>query len=94
MPVSTGFVKQVTGQVTVGTTATLISAADGHREGLILINHGTTDVFVGNSNVTTTTGILLTGVKGTSLSISTRTSVYGIVVSGTQTISFLSGSNA
>lgn len=76
-------------QISVGTSATLICAQRDQRRGILVVNHGTTDVYIGNSNVTTSSGILLTGTKGASISIPGNMAIYGIVGSGTQTISFI-----
>lgn len=78
-----------TGQVSIASTATQIVAARSPRRSVLVINHGTTDVYIGfTSGVTTATGILLTGTKGASLSIPSNTTIYGITASGTQTISY------
>lgn len=78
-----------TNQVTVADTATLIRAADPRRRGLLIVNHGTTAVFVGDSTVTTTTGLLLAGVVGASVSVPTKGAVYGVVASGSQVVSYM-----
>lgn len=78
-----------TGQVTVSTTATLILAANGERHDATLVNLGTTDVYIGDSEVTTSTGVLLLGTKGTALTLNTRAAIYAIVGSGTQAISYI-----
>lgn len=91
MPItSTGYELPIAhDQVSVGTTATLIAAARNSRGYLILVNHGTTAVYVGGSSVTTSNGCLLAGVVGQSLPIKTNAAIYAIVASGTQTISFI-----
>lgn len=76
-----------TAQTTVAATATLISAARSTRNSITITNHGTTDVFIGLAGVTTTTGILLQGVKGTSITLITTAAVYGIVAAATQVVS-------
>src|SRR5215467_935509 len=78
-----------TGQVTVGATATLIAAARPGRVSITIINNGTTDVFLGPSGVTATTGLLLLGIKGTAITISGSAAIYGIVGSGTQIVCFM-----
>lgn len=85
----TGFTTLAHGQISVGTTATVIAAARSGRGPITIVNGGTTDVFIGNSNVTTTTGVLLPGTKGASITLSCQTAVYGIVGTGTQTVSFI-----
>lgn len=75
-------------QVSVGTTATLIAARRAGRHRITLVNHGTTPVYVGHDgSVTTTTGALLAGVAGQTLDIDTQGAVYGIVGTGTETVS-------
>jgi hypothetical protein len=75
-----------TSQATVGTTATLIVAQRTGRDTVVVENTGTTDVYIGNSTVSTTTGLLLPGVIGASVALETTDAVYGIVASGTQKV--------
>lgn len=76
-----------TKQATVGTDATLIAAARPGRRKITLVNHGTTDVLLGNVGVTTATGVLLAGAKGQTIVIDTSDAVYGIVAASTQAVS-------
>lgn len=76
-------------QVSVATTATQLVAARATRQAVTIVNHGTTDVLIGLSGVTTSTGLLLAGVKGQTITIYTTAAVYGIVGTGTQTVSVL-----
>jgi hypothetical protein len=77
-------------QVTVGTSATQIVAARTGRLSVQVVNHGTTDVFLGTSNgVTTGNGILLPGTKGASVTLDLPGALWGIVAAGTQAVSFL-----
>ncbi len=80
-----------TNQISVGTTAggTVICAARAGRKSLTIINHGTTDVYVGPNGVSTTSGALLTGQKGAGIAFDGGAAVYGIVDSGTQTVSYV-----
>lgn len=75
-----------TAQATVATTATPIVAARAGRDTVIIENSGTTAVYLGNSTVTTSTGLLLPGVLGASISLETTDAVYGIVAAGTQVV--------
>jgi hypothetical protein len=75
-----------TSQATVGSTATLIVAQRSGRDTVVVENTGTTDVYLGNSTVTTTSGLLLPGVIGASVAIETTDAVYGVVASGTQKV--------
>lgn len=78
-----------TGQVSVANTATLIIAARTARMDALIVNSGTTDVFIGGSGVTTTTGTLLKGIPGAALAVNSKAAIYGVVASSTQTVSFL-----
>lgn len=78
-----------TGQITVAVTATLIVAARTARKRLVIVNHGATAVYVGGAAVATTTGLLLAGVAGTTMTLETAAAVYGIVGSGTQAVSYV-----
>lgn len=76
-------------QISVASTATLICAANANRKRLVIIQHSTTDVFVGPIGVTTSNGLLLAGTKGNQILIKSDDAIYGIVASGTQTVSYM-----
>ena len=79
-----------TGQVSVTGTATQIVGQYSSRSGIVITNLGTTDVYIGeNAGVTTSTGHLLPGTKGASLSFSTTGAIYGITGGSSQTVSWL-----
>ncbi|WP_213287578.1 hypothetical protein [Bradyrhizobium sp. sGM-13] len=78
-----------TAQVPVGTTATQILPARPDRREVTIINHGTTDVMIGGTNVQTTTGALLAGVKGASITLRSTVAIFGIVGDGEQVVSFV-----
>jgi hypothetical protein len=78
-----------TNQVSVGATATLIVAANASRSGLQITNIGNSDVYIGESNVTPSTGHLLPTGKGNTVSFSNTTAVYGVTAGGSETVSFL-----
>lgn len=78
-----------TNQVSIGSTSTLIIAANANRKRLVLINMGTTNVFIGNTGVTIGTGQLLLGIAGYVIPLYFTGAVYGIVGTGTQTIAYL-----
>lgn len=78
-----------TNQVSVTTTAGTVVAARAGRRSLLIVNHGTTDVYLGPATVTTANGLLLPGVKGASVSIPTTALVQGIVATGSVTVSFI-----
>lgn len=75
-------------QVSVGTSATAIVAARARRRSVTIVNHGTTDVYVGGTGVTTGNGVLLPGTKGAAITIETTAAVSAVVGSGTQTVSY------
>lgn len=75
-----------TAQATIATTPTLILAQRAGRDAVIVEQTGTTAVYIGASDVTTSTGLLLPGVVGASVSIETTDAVYGVVASGTQVV--------
>lgn len=77
----------IVSQVSVGTTATLLLSARGTgRIGAVITNIGSVSVFVGGSGVTTTNGALLLGSAGSAKVISFNGAIYGIVASGSQTV--------
>ena len=78
-----------TSQVTVGTTPTLISAARDGTDTVTIENLGTTGVYIGNAGVTTTTGFLIPGTAGASLTLEATTAIYGIVATGSQAVAVL-----
>lgn len=78
-----------TNQVSVGTTATLILPSRANRTQVTIVQHGTTQVFLGIAGVTITTGSLLPGVAGSSYTIPGGSALYGVVGTGTDTVSFL-----
>lgn len=77
----------MTGQVTIGTTPTLIVPLRS-RNGVGFVQVSGGDVFVGDSSVSPTTGALLTGIKGTPMTWTGSDAIYGIVSSGTAIVSF------
>ena len=86
---SPGASNLATNQVSVTDSATAIVAARAARRSVLIFNHGTTDVYIGGAAVTTSTGILLVGTAGAAVSIPTAAAVYGIVASGSQTVSYI-----
>lgn len=78
-----------TNQVSVALTATQIAAARSARGAITIVNHGTNPVYIGTGSVTATTGILLPGVVGASITLPYNGQVSGIATGGAQTVSFL-----
>jgi hypothetical protein len=76
-------------QVTVTGTATQLVAANASRSGFQVINTGTNDCYLGESNVTTSTGHLLAGTKGTSIGFATTQAVYAITGGASQVVTVL-----
>jgi len=76
------------GQVSAGTTSTQIVAARSGRMAVTIVNGGTNDVFIGVTGVTITTGVLLPGTKGASVTIPTQAAVFGVAAVA-QTVSFI-----
>ena len=78
-----------TGQPNVGATATAICSARVGRGAITVVNHGTTDVFLGGSTVTSGTGVLLLGVKGASITLPFAGALYGVTATGSQPVSYV-----
>lgn len=80
-------------QVSVSNAAaTPIVPINQRRTSLTLINHGTNDVFIGtDATVTTSTGALLSGTKGSSLTFTNTAALYAIAATSAQTISVIEG---
>jgi len=85
---SGGVTNFATSQVALSTTASLIVAARATRASVTIVNLSTTDIYLGGSGVTTSNGQLLLGTKGTAVTISAVGDVYGIVASGTPSVSY------
>lgn len=78
-----------TGQVSVGTGATKIISARSDRRSLLIVQHGTTAVYIGKDNtVLTTTGVLLPGSVGVGIAIPVTGEVWGIA-GVAQTVSYI-----
>ena len=80
-----------TAQISVGTSATLIVAARSGGRGTgrkttCITNTSTTAVYLGGSGVTTSTGDLLAAGAGTGKCFDTQAAIYGIVASGSETV--------
>lgn len=82
-----GGANMATGQVSAGTTATLIAAARTGRQNIQIIVGAANACAVGNAGVTLTTGYLLPAVAGTTDTSITAGALYA-VCSATTTISF------
>jgi cold shock CspA family protein len=78
----------VAGQVTLGTAATLIFEATNSDKCEITFQSKSKDVFIGESDVTTTNGYRLEAGNHVTLKIGRNDAIYGIVDSSTHTISY------
>lgn len=76
--VSKGSGSIATAQVSVGTTSTQIVGARSGRGSVKITNLGTNDVYIGNTGVTSTTGDLLPGTKGASITIPANIAIFGV----------------
>jgi len=85
---SVGTANFATGQVALASTATQIVASRATRRSVTIVNLSTTDMYIGASGVTTSTGQLLLGVKGAAITMEVVGAVYGIVATGTPSVSF------
>lgn len=88
LPVSSaGSANLATGQVSVANTATLIAALRSGRQAITIVNTAATAVYLGNSTgVTTSTGTLLPGIVGASVTMNTQSAIYGISATGSETV--------
>jgi hypothetical protein len=74
-------------QPTCDATADALVAARPQRREVLFRNAGAVDCYVGNSDVTTATGLLLAA--GESLTLAVTCAVYGVTASGTATVHVL-----
>lgn len=87
-PVAGAGTSVTSGQTIVAATATIIVAARADRRSVTIVQGGNADIFLGGPTVTTTTGLLLLGTKGSAVTLDTTAAVYGIVATATQPVSF------
>jgi hypothetical protein len=74
-----------TAKVTVTTTATLLVAADPHDQTVLLhAEQGT--VYIGNAQVTSTTGFKIDNNEKVTLPLGAYEALYGITASGSDTV--------
>ena len=78
----------VTSQVTVTTSPTLLIAADNNPVLVHLHLHDNTDnVYIGNSTVTTSTGLRLIKQDSFEVNLLPANALYAIITTGTATVS-------
>ena len=71
-------------QVTIGTTATLICAADPHDQ-TVLVHAGNDNIYIGNASVTTSNGFRMDNKDKVTFPLGAYEALYGITSSGTVT---------
>lgn len=89
---SPGSATIATGQLTTSSTAQLVgttrpATGPGMRRRLTVVNTAATAVYLGPAGVTVSTGVLLAGVVGATLTLHTNADVYA-VSGGTPVITF------
>jgi len=78
------------GQTTVGTSPTQIDGCSHNPSRLHIHNHDNTNsVFLGNSSVTTSTGLQLLKLDSIELDINPGDALYAVSAAGSHTVSFL-----
>lgn len=84
-----GFGNIAVNQVSVQLTSTQIVAARSSRGAVTIVNHGTNPVYIGTGTASATTGLLLPGVVGASVTIPSNAQIAGIATGAAQTVSYL-----
>jgi hypothetical protein len=77
-----------TNQVAIGTAATLIASATNSDKCEITFLSTSNNVFIGESDVTTSNGLELRSHLPITLKVGRGDAIYGIATSGTHTLSF------
>ncbi len=80
-------------QVTVGTTATLLVAANIMDQTVQLHNLGGGAVYLGNANVTTSNGYKMDNTDKLQIPLGDNEALYAITASGSHTVAVLSQVN-
>lgn len=81
-----------TTRITCTTTATLaVPELVGRYHPVTIEQFGTTQIFLGDANVTSTTGFPIPGTLNTSYSFATTTNIYCITASSTDVIAVVEG---
>ena len=75
------------GQVSIGATASQIVPANPDRSGIIITNLGANTVYIGEANVTTTTGQAIQA--NSSIAFSTTLAIYGVAATGSNICTWL-----
>jgi hypothetical protein len=82
----------ITAQKTVTSTATLLVTAN-RADQLVYLHSSSGTIYLGNSDVTTSTGYRMDNGDKLSMQLSDNESLYGIVASGTATMMVLATVN-
>jgi hypothetical protein len=82
----------ITAQKTVTSTATLLVTAN-RADQLVYLHSSSGTIYLGNSDVTTSTGYRMDNGDKLSMQLSDNESLYGIVTSGTATMMVLATVN-
>lgn len=77
------------GQGTISTTAASLVAARAARKTITIENTSAVAFYVGPTGVTATTGLLVPGVVGASVTVDSAAAFFAITASGSATASFL-----
>ncbi|MCL6577989.1 MAG: hypothetical protein K6T73_01200 [Candidatus Bathyarchaeota archaeon] len=89
LPVYTTTSSSITAdQVVVGESATVIVQANANRRSVIIRNQGSTDMYIGGSEVTSSTGLLIKPDEAIVLDRTTA-AIYGSTLSGSTTVGYL-----
>lgn len=79
--ITRGGASLATGQVSIGTTSTLLVAARATRQAVTITVTAATACAFGNTGVTTTTGFPLQPIAGASVTLDTAAAIYGACAS-------------
>jgi hypothetical protein len=73
-------------QVTVTTSPTPLALARTQRQFVTVINSGTTAIYLGGAGVTASTGVMLPGVAGASITLAFTGDLYAVTAAGSQPV--------
>jgi len=76
----------ITSQVSVTGSVALIYTPQASSIGVMITNLGSTDVWIGGSGVTPSTGQLLPGVRGAAISLPTIAPIYAVTGGASQSV--------
>jgi hypothetical protein len=89
-PVTAGARLLASTQVSVGSSPVLVVPGRGTRRSVLLVNiGGSSQIYFGNSTVSTASGSYLPAIDGASISIPTTADVWAVIASGSQNMSVL-----